>query len=87
MPIYEYRAIDRAHCTLCAGRFEVRQGMNDEPLGACPQCGAPVMRLISRPFLGRRGSPGEDEPLDESALEGAGDFGPDDDSDSDEMWE
>lgn len=87
MPIYEYRAAGSAHCRLCGGRFEVRQGMDDEPLGACPRCGAPVVRLISRPFLGGRRSLGEDELIDESALAGADEFGPDDDSGSDDMWE
>ncbi len=40
MPIYEYKAVDGAHCKLYEGRFEVRQGISDDPLKTCPQCGA-----------------------------------------------
>lgn len=51
MPIYEYKASGKAHCELCKNRFEVRQGMDDEPLKRCPKCGAEVKRLVSRPFI------------------------------------
>ncbi|MBM3133317.1 MAG: zinc ribbon domain-containing protein [Chloroflexi bacterium] len=51
MPIYEYRAAGSAHCRLCGTRFEVRQKIDDAPLGACPKCGAEVRRLISRSFI------------------------------------
>ena len=56
MPIYEYKSKNGVHCKLCKGRFEVRQGINDEPLKRCPECGAEIRRLFSRPFLGRRES-------------------------------
>ena len=39
MPIYEYRC-DNGH------QFEVFQAMSDEPVSACPECGAPVERLF-----------------------------------------
>jgi len=51
MPIYEYRAVGEKSCELCRKKFEVRQGINDEPLRKCPKCGAEVRRLFSRPFL------------------------------------
>ena len=51
MPIYEYKAISNTHCELCKDKFEVRQGINDEPLKQCPKCGSEVRRLFSRPFL------------------------------------
>ena len=50
MPIYEYRAVENG-CEHCQNKFEVRQGMSEEPLKSCPQCGAAVKRLISRPFI------------------------------------
>ncbi len=41
MPIYDYR------CEKC-GRFEVKQKITETPLAACPECGSPVERLISK---------------------------------------
>lgn len=49
MPVYEY-AHEGDGCTL--GReFEHTQSIKDDALKACPQCGAPVRRLISRPYI------------------------------------
>jgi putative FmdB family regulatory protein len=57
MPTYEYQAQDpAAGCQKCRERFEVQQFMRDEPLSACPQCGAAVMRLISSCGINTRGS-------------------------------
>ncbi|MGH2983415.1 MAG: FmdB family zinc ribbon protein [Solirubrobacterales bacterium] len=39
MPIYEYRC-DNGH------DFEVIQSMSDDPVKACPECGAPVERVF-----------------------------------------
>lgn len=50
MPIYEYR------CDSCADKFEIKQGMKDDPLTACPRCGKPVQRLISSPAIMFKGS-------------------------------
>lgn len=48
MPTYEYQASDASRsCACCRDRFEVQQSMHDEPLAACPHCGAPVERMIS----------------------------------------
>ncbi len=49
MPTYEYEATapDQA-CDRCRTRFEVRQSIQDEPLTACPACGRPITRVISR---------------------------------------
>ena len=53
MPIYEYQANDPAHgCEQCKGSFDVLQKMSDAPLRTCPECGAPVSRLISAPSVG-----------------------------------
>ena len=51
MPIYEYQATGRAYCGLCKNKFEVRQGMSEEPLKKCPECGARIRKLFSRPFI------------------------------------
>jgi putative FmdB family regulatory protein len=48
MPTYEYQAEDPPGCDHCRQRFEVQQSMRDPPLKACPQCGGPVARVISR---------------------------------------
>ncbi|NWF71500.1 MAG: zinc ribbon domain-containing protein [Nitrospirae bacterium] len=50
MPIYEYQ------CEACAERFEIKQGMKDDPLTVCPQCGKRVQRLISSPAIMFKGS-------------------------------
>ena len=50
MPIYEYRAKDRTgdnSCEKCIERFEVIQKFDDPKLTECPQCGAPIEKLIS----------------------------------------
>lgn len=48
MPIYEYVAVDAsAGCPHCAARFEVLARISDPELTQCPQCAAPVQRLIS----------------------------------------
>ena len=39
MPIYEYRC-ENGH------QFEVFQAMSEEPVAACPECGAPVERVF-----------------------------------------
>lgn len=53
MPIYEY-AIKESEpplepCENCRERFEVFQKINDLPLTECPECGAPVERVVSLP--------------------------------------
>ena len=40
MPTYEYE------CAKCGDRFEIFQKMTDEPVEACPKCGARPQRLI-----------------------------------------
>jgi putative FmdB family regulatory protein len=51
MPIYEY-APTSGHCEQCSGGFEVMQRMADARLTACPSCGQPCERRISRVALG-----------------------------------
>jgi putative FmdB family regulatory protein len=40
VPLYEYQCLPERHT------FEVRQGINDEPVATCPVCGGPVRRVI-----------------------------------------
>ena len=41
MPVYEYE------CKECEKVLEVQQRMTDAPLSNCPECGAPVKKLMS----------------------------------------
>lgn len=50
MPTYVYKA-KSGGCELCRDSFEQRQRMTEEPLKACPECGAPVERVICVPFV------------------------------------
>lgn len=53
MPIYEYQAVEeRRGCGHCAPGFEVMQRLADAPLAVCPQCGAPIRKLISAAAVG-----------------------------------
>ncbi|MBN1518002.1 zinc ribbon domain-containing protein [Candidatus Sumerlaeota bacterium] len=50
MPVYEYEHLTETDCK--AGfRFELVQPIKDDALKNCPECGAPVQRLISRTFV------------------------------------
>lgn len=40
MPLYEYQCLPSGH------RFEVRHGINEEPVTECPECGGTVRRVI-----------------------------------------
>ncbi len=40
MPTYEYL------CKTCGHRFETWQKMIDDPLTTCPDCGAPIRRVL-----------------------------------------
>jgi len=49
MPIYEYEALKTSEgCKKCRTRFEAIQGIDEEPLVRCPECGQKVRKLISR---------------------------------------
>jgi putative FmdB family regulatory protein len=87
MPIYEYKATGKTHCNLCKGKFEVRQGMNDEPLKSCPECGSEVSRLFSPPFLRLKDSPSQEETFAPHAEEEADELGLEEGFAEDEDWE
>ena len=48
MPIYQYVAAAPA-CNACRNGIEILQRLADPPLECCPECGAPVHRVISAP--------------------------------------
>jgi putative FmdB family regulatory protein len=48
MPIYEYMPKD-AGCETCRGGIERLQKLSDPPLTACPDCGAPLERVLNAP--------------------------------------
>ncbi|GAC1472425.1 MAG: hypothetical protein PVSMB7_25080 [Chloroflexota bacterium] len=50
MPLYEYECKPNAH------RFEVRHGMNEDPVSVCPECGGPVRRVINAVGIVFKGS-------------------------------
>ena len=58
MPLYEYipKDLGKASCPRCRDGFEALQRVSDPRLTVCPHCGAPVVRAISAPSLGRSAS-------------------------------
>jgi len=48
MPLYQYQA-EADGCEFCRRGFEVLQGVSDEPLVTCPECGRPCRRVFA-PF-------------------------------------
>ena len=56
MPVYEYQARDAEEgggCAACREPFEVVRKLSDPPLAVCPECGAPLRKLIPHVSLGR----------------------------------
>ena len=54
MPIYEYQAAEgEKGCKFCANGFERLQRLSEPKLEKCPECGAPVVRVISAPAVGK----------------------------------
>jgi putative FmdB family regulatory protein len=52
MPVYEYEHKEHGAKECARGRvFEVKQSIHDAPLTRCPQCNAPVSRILSAPFI------------------------------------
>ena len=70
MPTYEYRVIEKG-CEYCRSKFEVRQGINEEPLKSCPKCEAAVKRLFSIPSIRREPTLTEEERFYTTAADNA----------------
>jgi len=50
LPTYEY------HCDSCDENFDVVQSFHDDPLTACPTCGAPVRKVFGSVGIVFKGS-------------------------------
>jgi putative FmdB family regulatory protein len=52
MPIYAYKAVAPVEsCDYCRLEFELLQKISDAELETCPECGKPVVQIISAPNL------------------------------------
>ena len=52
MPLYVYEAKDaQKSCAKCRAGLEITQSLKDEKLVTCPDCGAPIYRVIQAPGL------------------------------------
>ena len=51
MPRYGYEAKEGGGAR-CRNGFEISQSLKEPKLETCPDCGAPVMRVIQAPALG-----------------------------------
>jgi putative FmdB family regulatory protein len=50
MPIYRYQVVaENPGCSHCSPGFEVMQKMAETPLSECPQCQAPLRKVITPP--------------------------------------
>jgi putative FmdB family regulatory protein len=53
MPIYRYKVKEgEKGCKFCKEGFEILQGIKDEPLKKCPECGSEVEKVFSPFSLG-----------------------------------
>lgn len=46
VPIYEYEPVDH-DCLMCEGRVAAIQGVDEQALEFCPDCGLPVRRVVT----------------------------------------
>ena len=53
MPTYEYEPTTARSCKHCKSGFEAHQHMKDPPLEKCPECGAPVARVVTGFCVGK----------------------------------
>lgn len=51
MPFYEYIASTESGCETCRAGFTRLQKLDDPDIKRCPDCDAPVKRLISAPHV------------------------------------
>ncbi|TVS12358.1 MAG: zinc ribbon domain-containing protein [Wenzhouxiangella sp.] len=68
MPFYEYACSTSAGCDHCRPGLTVLQRLSDPGLQACPECGAPLRRVISPPNV----VSGQAHKLKTSSIEKAG---------------
>lgn len=52
MPVYVYEARSpERSCDKCRDGFEIAQSLSDDRLERCPECSAPVFKVIQAPAL------------------------------------
>ena len=51
MPFYEYQASSETACDTCREAFTRLEKLDARPLEQCPDCGAPIRRVISAPHV------------------------------------
>lgn len=51
MPIYVYCATTERRCPHCAGGYDVLQSLQEQAMTRCPECEAPVSRVLTAPNL------------------------------------
>lgn len=52
MPLYVYEAKAKDFsCEKCRAGFEITQRLSEDKLKVCPECGAPIYRVIQAPGL------------------------------------
>jgi putative FmdB family regulatory protein len=51
MPIYAYKPENKTECDYCEDGFDYLQKIADPHLTECPECGAPVKRIITAPNI------------------------------------
>jgi putative FmdB family regulatory protein len=47
VPIYEYHPVSKTECDHCENGFDHLQKIDEEPLGICPECSAPIKKVIT----------------------------------------
>ena len=53
MPLYAYEAKEpEKSCAKCREGFSVQQHLSEPKLEKCPDCGAPVVRIVCAPAIG-----------------------------------
>ncbi len=55
MPTYDYSAThpETASCARCRASFSIIQSIHAPRLTHCPDCGAPIQKIITAPAIGR----------------------------------
>ena len=56
MPTYGYQSTGKKGCPLCREGFDIVQSIKDDPLEACPDCSAPIKRVITAAYINTRTS-------------------------------
>ena len=57
MPLYEYRPTHGSGCPQCEDGLVVLQKLHDAALAVCPDCQAPLNKVISAPNVRAKGAP------------------------------